>query len=115
MFEFQAQGVFERGKRHNTTKSQLFHLLRHFYSLNRKKMKKKKTYLREKRDKRVFERYLYWTEQQRMRFDDTIRRLSEEEFFLTEDYILAIIKKEKARNEAEGLDIPRHRYLSVAL
>ena len=82
---------------------------------NRKKMKKKKTYLREKRDKRVFERYLYWTEQQRLRFDDTIRRLSEQEFFLTEDYILAIIKKEKAKNEAEGLDIPRHRYLSVAL
>ena len=78
-------------------------------------MKKKKTYLREKRDKRVFERYLYWTEQQRLRFDDTIRRLSEQEFFLTEDYILAIIKKEKAKNEAEGLDIPRHRYFSVAL
>ena len=77
---------------------------------------KKKTYLREQRDKKVFERYIYWTEQQRLRFDDTIKKLSEQEFFLTEDYILQIIRKEKARNEAEGrLDIPRHRYLSIGL
>lgn len=115
MFEFQAQGVYERGKRHNTASTLPFHFLRPFYPLNRKKMIKKKTYLREKRDKRVFERYMYWTEQQRMRFDDTIRRLSEDEFFLTEDYIIQIIRKEKARNEAEGLDIPRHRYLSLGL
>lgn len=78
-------------------------------------MKKKKTYLRELRDKKVFERYLYWSEKERMRFDDVLRRLSEKEFFLTEDYIIAIIKKEKARSEAEGLDIPRQRYLSIAL
>ena len=83
--------------------------------LNHEKMKKKKTYLRELRDKKVFERYLYWTEKERMRFDDVLRRLSEKEFFLTEDYIIAIIKKEKARSEAEGLDIPRQRYLSIAL
>lgn len=83
--------------------------------LNHEKMKKKKTYLRELRDKKVFERYLYWSEKERMRFDDVLRRLSEKEFFLTEDYIIAIIKKEKARSEAEGLDIPRQRYLSIAL
>ncbi len=33
------------------------------------------------RDQRVFERYYYWTEVKRLRFDDAVKKLSEEEFF----------------------------------
>lgn len=44
------------------------------------------------RDRRIYERYYYWTEVQRLRFDDTIRKLSSEEFYLSESRILAIIR-----------------------
>lgn len=40
------------------------------------------------------ERYLYWTEVKRLRFDDTLKILSEKEFFISEERILAIIRKE---------------------
>lgn len=45
------------------------------------------------RDKKLFERYYYWTEVKRLRFDDTIRKLSQEEFFLSEGRILQIIRR----------------------
>lgn len=44
------------------------------------------------RDMRMYERYYYWTEVMRLRFDDAIRKLSEEEFFLSESRVLAIIR-----------------------
>jgi hypothetical protein len=46
----------------------------------------------EKRDKALCRRYYYWTEVRRLRFDDAIKILSEEEFFLCEQRILKIIR-----------------------
>lgn len=34
------------------------------------------------RNIRIYERYYYWTEVKRLRFDDALKRLSTEEFFL---------------------------------
>ncbi len=45
------------------------------------------------RDQRVFERYYYWTEVKRLRFDDAVKKLSEEEFFLSESRILQVVRK----------------------
>lgn len=47
----------------------------------------------ERRDAQVASRYYYWTEVQRLRFDDAIRQLSENEFFLSESRIIQILKK----------------------
>ena len=47
----------------------------------------------DERDKKLFERFYYWSEVQRLRFDDVIRKLSEEEFFLSEATTLRIIKR----------------------
>ena len=43
-----------------------------------------------RRDEMLCHRYHYWTETQRLRFDDTLKILSEEEFFLSEERILTI-------------------------
>lgn len=45
------------------------------------------------RDLKMFERYYYWTEIRRLRFDDTIKKLSEEEFFISESRVLQIIRR----------------------
>lgn len=55
--------------------------------------------LREARDQRLFERYYYWTEVVRLRFDDALKKLSEEEFFLSEIRVFQIIR-EKIREGA---------------
>lgn len=47
----------------------------------------------ESRDQRMFERYYYWTEIRRLRFDDTIKKLSEEEFFVSESRVIQIVHK----------------------
>ncbi len=52
----------------------------------------------QKRDEMLLRRYYYWTEIQRRRFDDTLRILSREEFFISEERIMAII-----RNNADKL------------
>ena len=44
------------------------------------------------RDEALCRRYYYWTERQRLRFDDTLRILSDREFFIFEEWILAIIR-----------------------
>ena len=44
------------------------------------------------RNIRIYERYYYWTEVKRLRFDDALRRLSTEEFFLSESRIMQIIR-----------------------
>lgn len=44
------------------------------------------------RDEKLLRRYYYWTEVQRLRFDDALKILSREEFFLSEDRIMAIIR-----------------------
>ncbi|MDR0413203.1 MAG: hypothetical protein LBH61_05330 [Dysgonamonadaceae bacterium] len=46
-----------------------------------------------KRDESLCRRYYYWTEVKRLRFDDALKILSNEEFFLSEERILAIIRK----------------------
>lgn len=45
------------------------------------------------RDEKLCHRYYYWTEVQRLRFDDALRILSREEFFISEERIMSIIRK----------------------
>lgn len=45
------------------------------------------------RDEALCRRYYYWTERQRLRFDDALRILSEQEFFISEERIMAIIRR----------------------
>lgn len=45
------------------------------------------------RNLRMFERYYYWTEIRRLRFDDAIKKLSEEEFFVSESRVLQIVRR----------------------
>ena len=62
--------------------------------------RKRNNRLIEKRNAKICARYYYWTEMQRLRGDDAIRQLSEEEFFLSEATILSILRKEwKHSNE----------------
>lgn len=53
------------------------------------------TELIRKRDEALLKRYFFWTEVQRLRFDDTLRILSEQEFFISQERILNIIRKSK--------------------
>lgn len=46
----------------------------------------------EKRNEKLLQRYYWWTEVQRLRFDDTLRVLSEEEFFISEQSVMRIIQ-----------------------
>lgn len=45
-----------------------------------------------RRDEKLIRRYYYWTEIQRRRFDDALKILSEDEFFISEARIMAIIR-----------------------
>lgn len=47
----------------------------------------------ELRDEDLLRRYYYWTEVQRLRFDDTLRILSRKEFYISEARIMAIIRQ----------------------
>ena len=47
----------------------------------------------ERRNRKIVQRYYYWTEIKRLRFDDAVKKLSEEEFFLSENVIWHIIKQ----------------------
>ncbi len=46
-----------------------------------------------KRNEALCRRYYYWTETQRLRFDDALKVLSEKEFFISEERIMAIIRE----------------------
>ena len=46
----------------------------------------------ERRNAQIVSRYYFWTEVQRLRFDDAVRHLSENEFFLSESRIIQILK-----------------------
>lgn len=46
-----------------------------------------------RRDEKLLRRYYYWTEVQRLRFDDALKVLSRDEFFISEERIMAIIRK----------------------
>lgn len=59
-----------------------------------------------KRDAKLCQRYYYWTEVQRLRFDDALRILSQEEFFLSEERIMCIIRRH-ARSGTQVLTLTR--------
>lgn len=62
------------------------------------------------RNEALCRRYYYWTETQRLRFDDALRILSEQEFFLSEQRIMAIIRKASREDRIEGLKpVPKVR------
>lgn len=53
-------------------------------------------------------RWYYWTEVQRLRFDDALKVLSEQEFFLSEERILSIIRQYSRENPDSGVSpMPR--------
>lgn len=66
----------------------------------------------EARNKKIFERYYYWSEVQRLRFDDTIAKLAYEEFFLSDQTILRIVKRMLMRGEkVNGEALKPSKYL----
>lgn len=66
----------------------------------------------DERDKKLFERFYYWSEVQRLRFDDVIRKLSTEEFFLCEATTLRIIKRMLMEGATvDGQAVKRSRYM----
>lgn len=56
-------------------------------------MSVRKKELKDARDMKMFERYYYWTEVRRLRFDDAVKKLSEEEFFVSEERVMQIVRK----------------------
>lgn len=54
-----------------------------------------------KRNMKICARFYYWTEEQRLRADDAIRQLSEEEFFLSEETILLILRRAQTMARSE--------------
>lgn len=55
----------------------------------------------ERRNAKIAARYYFWTEVQRLRSDDAIKQLSEEEFFLSEATILKILRHAQRVGEEE--------------
>ncbi len=55
------------------------------------------------RDEALCRRYYYWTERQRLRFDDALKILSEREFFISEERIMAIIRRIIRTGNAENI------------
>jgi len=45
------------------------------------------------RNEKIAQRWYYWTEKQRLRLDDALKILSQQEFFLSEDRILYILRE----------------------
>lgn len=67
-------------------------------------------HLIEQRNAALIRRYYYWTELQRLRFDDALKILSEQEFFLSEERIMAIIRQACPRMPGtEGAAVPKVR------
>lgn len=55
------------------------------------------------RDEALCRRYYYWTERRRLRFDDALKILSEREFFISEERIMAIIRRMIRTGNAENI------------
>lgn len=55
------------------------------------------------RDEALCRRYYYWTERHRLRFDDALKILSEREFFISEERIMAIIRRMIRTGNAENI------------
>lgn len=73
--------------------------------------------LREARDQKIFDRYIYWTEVRRVRFDDAIKILSEEEFFLTEFVILSVVRDaiRNGRKSSSGQTASKMRFFGFRI
>ena len=67
----------------------------------------------EQRNQHVLDRYIYWTEERRIRFDDAITILAEEEFHLGEDTVMGIIRKmlREGKRGSNGLTASRPRFM----
>lgn len=50
-------------------------------------------YLLSRRDEALLRRYYYWTEVQRLRFDDALKLLSQDEFWISEARIMTIVRQ----------------------
>lgn len=62
------------------------------------------------RDEALCRRYYYWTERQRLRFDDALRILSEREFFISEERIMVIIRRmSRSKDGPDISSIPKIR------
>ena len=60
------------------------------------------------RDEALCRRYYYWTEVQRLRFDDALKVLSEREFFISEERILSIIRRKLREGTDRVFTLPGH-------
>ena len=58
------------------------------------------------RDEALCRRYYHWTEVERLRFDDALKVLSEREFFISEERILAIIRRKLREGTDRVFTIP---------
>ena len=62
----------------------------------------------ELRDEALCRRYYYWTEVQRLRFDDALKVLSKQEFFISEERIMSIIRRKcRELNDLEINPVPK--------
>lgn len=68
-----------------------------------------------KRDEALCRRYVYWTEVQRLRFDDALVLLSEQEFFISTERILNIIRKVKRLPGRENISMPQSKQPRLTL
>lgn len=57
------------------------------------------------RNDKIAQRWYFWTEKQRLRFDDALRILSRQEFFLSEERILCILKQYAKDHPTAKLDV----------
>ena len=55
------------------------------------------------RNEKIAQRWYYWTEKQRLRFDDAMKILSKQEFFLSEDRILYILREHIKEHPDPGI------------
>lgn len=56
-------------------------------------MKGRNKYIINKRNEALLKRYHYWSEVKRIRFDDVLKILSQREFFISEERIMAILRQ----------------------
>ena len=67
-------------------------------------------HLIEQRNSALIRRYYYWTEVQRLRFDDALKILSEQEFFISEERIMAVIRQAcRGCKDLKVLPVPKVR------
>lgn len=57
----------------------------------------------ERRNEKIAQRWYYWTEKQRLRFDDALKILAYQEFFLSEDRVMKILREYVADHPAPNI------------